>query len=180
MVKPPFLLSSGGFINERRYYMSEPECNSCHAKLISEESLFCHKCGAKITATKTNLNEPSIETEISNDSPVHLKKSNFLIDFEKNYYRVPYIPSVLFMIFAIVYAASPIDLISSAPLISWLDDVLLLLCAAINLLHLGIAESDHTKNIVFKRIKLILFPLCACIVFFMWFAVSIVLILFGK
>lgn len=119
---------------------------------------------------------------VSKTSPAHPDWSfrNFWLEFQRNYYRLPFTASVVIMFAAIIYAFSPLDFVSGAPLISWIDDALILVCASINLLHCGVDISKHSENVTFQRIKLMIVPLSAIVIFFMWFCVNIVLILFNK
>ncbi len=113
-------------------------------------------------------------------SPPEWSFRNFWLEFQRNYYRVPFTASVVIMLAALAYAFSPIDFVSGAPLISWIDDALILACASLNLLHCGVDISKHSENVTFQRIKLMMIPLSIVVIFFMWFCVNIVLILFHK
>jgi uncharacterized membrane protein YkvA (DUF1232 family) len=194
-------------------------CSACNAAVLSSDSLFCHKCGARIEASveKTNTQSPvsavlknggaaggekneeeensKIENKKISDSEnaagsggVSIKSApppdwsfrSFWLEFQRNYYRVPFTASVVIMFAAIAYAISPLDFVSGAPLISWIDDALILACASVNLLHCGVDISKHSENVTFQRIKLMMIPLSAVVIFFMWFCVNIVLILFQK
>lgn len=201
--------------------MARSLCPACNAAILSLDSLFCHKCGARIegAAEENNRQAPppgaSVGSESAGaaDNKSGEKEENgagnkeisdhknaaghggvlkltaaapewsfrsFWLNFQRNYYRIPFTTSVVIMLAAIAYAISPVDFISSAPLISWIDDFLILACASLNLLHCGVDISKHSENVTFQRIKLMMIPLCAAVIFFMWFCVNIVLILFHK
>ncbi len=100
--------------------------------------------------------------------------------FQKNYYRSSFPVALIILFFSLIYAASPYDIICRAPLVNWIDDMLIVACAFINLLHCGIDINKHSENIMFQRIKLMIIPLGAAVIFFMWFCVNIVLIIFQK
>lgn len=189
--------------------MERTVCSACNAALLSSEAFFCHKCGARIEAVIEQIKPPPPMTsavphpardedkekqEISDSenaagsggvskssaSPPDWSFRSFWLEFQRNYYRLPFTASAVLMFAAIAYAFSPLDLVSGAPLISWIDDALILACASVNLLHCGVDISKHSENVTFQRIKLMMIPLSAIVIFFMWFCVNIVLILFQK
>jgi len=199
-------------------------CPSCNTRILSRESLFCHKCGARLeinvfqfdkgappsfsSASPENTSDAgkSIDVKEINDQNVNAvntgaenKRESVYINnitagdgeisgdvlagfkrFQKNYYRSSFPVALIILFFSLVYAASPYDIIYRAPLINWIDDTLIIACAFINLLHCGIDINKHSENIMFQRIKLMVIPLGAAVIFFMWFCVNIVLIIFQK
>lgn len=190
--------------------MPENSCPGCKTTILSEESIYCHKCGARLKegAAARGLQKPQTGADrdpgpepqppvmadgaiVSEDDgappsaePVHVPAAKTFgerwDDFSRNHYRLPFGVSAGLMLAALAYAASPFDFVSGAPLISWVDDALILLCASINLLHCGVEASNHSENVTFQRVKLIIVPISAIVIFFMWFSVNIVLILFQK
>ena len=186
--------------------MPENSCPGCKTTILSEESIYCHKCGARLKegAAARGLQKP--QTGADEESKPFVTADNGVVpenndappaaeagpvpppktpgecwdEFSRNHYRLPFGVSVCIMLAAVAYAVSPFDFVSGAPLISWVDDVLILLCASINLLHCGVEASNHSENVTFKRVKLIVVPITAIVIFFMWFCVNIVLILFQK
>ena len=186
--------------------MPENSCSGCKTTILSEESIYCHKCGARLKegAAARGLQKPRTGADEepkpfvaadsgifpeNNDAPPLAEASpgpaaktpgERWDEFSRNYYRLPFSVSVCIVLAALAYAVSPFDFVSGAPLISWVDDALILLCASINLLHCGVEASNHSENVTFKRVKLIVVPITAIVIFFMWFSVNIVLILFQK
>lgn len=186
--------------------MADKFCSNCKSAAVSDESLFCHKCGARLAENApdgaAHLSEVPSADHLEDTSaisqggasqpprhpageevrsmPVQADSGDFFSDFQAGYYRLSYTSSVLIMIGAVIYIVSPLDVISNAPLISWVDDLLIFCCALINLLHCGIDISKHSENVTFQRIKLITVSLSTAVIFFMWFCVNIVLILFQK
>lgn len=190
--------------------MPENSCPGCKTTVLSEESIYCHKCGARLKegAAARGLEKPRTGEDpvsvqglqppaaadsamVSEDNgappsaetvPVPASKTfgERWDEFSRSHYRLPFSVSVFIMLAALAYAASPFDFVSGAPLISWVDDALILLCATVNLLHCGVEASNHSENVTFQRVKLIIVPISAIVIFFMWFCVNIVLILFQK
>ncbi|HBC74489.1 MAG: hypothetical protein A2008_10600 [Candidatus Wallbacteria bacterium GWC2_49_35] len=186
--------------------MPENSCSGCKTTILSEESIYCHKCGARLKegAAARGLQKPRTGADEepkpfvaadsgifpeNNDAPPLAEAGSGPAaktpgerwdEFSRNYYRLPFSVSVCIVLAALAYAVSPFDFVSGAPLISWVDDALILLCASINLLHCGVEASNHSENVTFKRVKLIVVPITAIVIFFMWFSVNIVLILFQK
>ncbi|HOD38931.1 MAG TPA: YkvA family protein [Candidatus Wallbacteria bacterium] len=185
--------------------MTDKFCSNCKSAAASAESIYCHKCGARLAEYAADAAAPpqedlsaapaapnvpqggaddpgcpSLAGEQAGKEPVLPRSAGFFVEFQAGYYRLSYTASVLIMIGAVIYIISPLDIISNAPLISWVDDLLIFSCALVNLLHCGVNISNHSENVTFKRVKLIMVPLSAAIIFFMWFCVNIVLILFQK
>ncbi len=186
--------------------MTDKFCSNCKSAAASAESIYCHKCGARLAeyaadaatppqealsaapAADSNVlqggaGDPGFQRQVgeqAGNKPAATRSAGFFAEFQAGYYRLSYTASLLIMIGAVIYIISPLDIISNAPLISWVDDLLIFSCALVNLLHCGVDISNHSENVTFKRVKLIMVPLSATIIFFMWFCVNIVLILFQK
>lgn len=166
----------------------EQFCNNCNAKLL-DDAKFCHKCGVSLDAAYNFLSSNIDAKNITNDTDRNEKKLlnennlsllTFWIDFSNNYFKLPFSISLLFLIFGIIYAIFPYDLISEVAFINWLDDFLILLLVSINFFHCAIDKSEHITNTVFKRIKLILFFITIIVIFITWFSIKIISIIFMK
>lgn len=196
--------------------MASGVCHGCNSPILTEESIFCHKCGARLQGGSAARGFEAAPFAVAGAPPEERKApenaevppsgdggmearaeevsssggargrtlAETLIDawseFSGNYYRLPFNVSVAITLAAAAYAVLPFDLVPAVPLIGWVDDALILACALINLFHCGVEASNHSENVTFQRVKLVVFPLAAAVIFLTWFGASILLIFFQK
>jgi len=77
----------------------------------------------------------------------------------------------VFLVLAIIYAISPIDLIPDVPGVGWIDDAVFLLSSSLNLLQKKIGETNVILSTILNVIKIV--------VIFLGILIVLVLLLTG-